>query len=132
MNKSKRNKIILVGISTFAIVFTLFYFGIKIFLKINISGPNIRSYLIAALLTSLASVLFFCFRQKLSFYLYLSSLTIGFILMFIKFVNGTEDLFDRMGVMYFFISAIAGFLLALLIQLAAKLLKAKDKKQVQA
>lgn len=132
MNKSKRNKIILVGISTFAIVFTLFYFGIKIFLKINISGPNIRSYLIAALLTSLVSVLFFCFRQKLSFYLYLSSLAIGFILMFIKFVNGTEDLFDRMGVMYFFISAIAGFLLALLIQLAAKLLKAKDKKQVQA
>lgn len=117
MSKRKMCHLILVGIVIALTVFMLFYFGIRILLKISITGPNIRAYIITSIITGLFSILFFSFKQRISFIVYLLGIAIGFIMMYIMFVNGSDSWDGVIAVMYYFISGLAGLLLGLLIQL---------------
>ncbi|HZK34381.1 MAG TPA: hypothetical protein VFD33_03625, partial [Bacillota bacterium] len=91
-----------------------------------ITGPNIKAYIITSLITGLFSLIFFSFKQRISFIVYLLALVAGFILMYVMFINGSEAWDDIVGVIYYFVCAFAGIILGLLIQLIVKLINRKS------
>ncbi|HOB20953.1 MAG TPA: hypothetical protein PKO35_09670 [Candidatus Atribacteria bacterium] len=123
MVQIKRFNYAIIGLITALVSFILFYAGIRISLGISITGQNIKAYAITSLALGVISALLYLFRQKVSAIVFLVSILTGFILMYASFATGGNDSWgDIAGVMYFFVSAFAGLVIALIVQLVYKLL----------
>lgn len=124
MVQVKRYNYAIIGLITALVSFILFYAGIRISLGINITGQNIKAYAITSLSLGIISALLYLFKQKVSAIVFLVSILTGFILMYISLNTGNNEGWgDIAGVMYFFVSAFAGLVIALIVQLIYKLIK---------
>lgn len=124
MVQVKRYNYAIIGLITALVSFILFYAGIRISLGINITSQNIKAYAITSLSLGIISALLYLFKQKVSAIVFLVSILTGFILMYISLNTGNNEGWgDIAGVMYFFVSAFAGLVIALIVQLIYKLIK---------
>ncbi len=111
----KKYKSLIIGIIVAALSFIIFYTGMMLVAGRDVSD-NIMPYAGASLIAGLVSAIFFHFKLKYSFNIFLIGIFIGFFEMFRNFLsdqNGWEDLAGIISLMFW---VIIGFFAGLIVQ----------------
>ena len=117
MNKETRNRMVSF-IAVAILSFILLYSGVRFILDQQISLNNILAYVGFSLLMGVVASLLYLFKPKISFFIFIAGLLVGFISMYRSFLSNNIGWGDLTGVISLFFWVLLGLITGLLVQLS--------------
>lgn len=117
MNKETRNRMVSF-IAVAILSFILLYSGVRFILDQQISLNNILAYVGFSLLMGVVASLLYLFKPKISFFIFIAGLLVGFISMYRSFLSNNIGWGDLAGVISLFFWVLLGLITGLLVQLS--------------